>query len=850
MKKRVIKWNLLFFAIGIMILGALCALGSYYFVSMREAMEKQLASEVLELTLQGGHAFDLYLEKDKDLVLNVADNLKKSASDDEENIIATLTVASSEYKEYTAVDANIYVAYSDKAGTSFELSQRLADQFRALGESGIREPYYSAYTGLKMLGYYSRFKFSDGVDGIVQCGFRLTTLAEEFSLTFFDDTGFSYIVGGDGDIYVRSNNKNSNRTFSNIFEFIEISGNSKKNIAEFKKYLANDKTGVMQLTFNGAPHVFVFVPLKSIDGGYFISIIPETSITKNTDSILHTTQGILVMVVIALLMFIAIALVYALMSRKVRKKEAEVRYREELFGMLSNSTSDVFLMLDGTALSVDYVSPNIKRVLGIAPKDVRQNLAALGNLKRDDGVCTEIDDLMAIPLGGTLVCDGERVNNDTGVARWFSETVYRASVDDADKFIVVLSDRTAERQKEYVLKEAIASANAANESKSNFLSNMSHDIRTPMNAIVGLSTLLERDAEKPELVRDHADKISASGRHLLGLINDILDMSKIESGKTTLNVDEIELDDIIDEIKTIIAPQAEAKSQIFEMNIGEGVAGARFMGDRVRINQILLNILGNAVKYTPENGSVRMDINVRPQSNANLIKLRFVVADNGIGMSEEYLKKIFQPFTREETGMTGKTQGTGLGMSITKNLVDLMGGAISVESKQGEGSTFTVDLEFMRCDDAVNEKVHAVLPPTPDIELDGLKVLVAEDNPLNAEILTELLDMSGIKCDVAENGQVAVDMFAVAQPDTYSAILMDVQMPVMNGYEATRMIRASDHPRAATVPIIAMTANAFADDVKNSVDAGMNSHMSKPVDIAKLEAVLKKFIAEERANNR
>ena len=531
------------------------------------------------------------------------------------------------------------------------------------------------------------------------------------------------------------------------------------------------------------------------------------------------------------------------------------------------------------------------------------------------------------------------------------------------------------RSKETV-EQAFQIAEEANQAKSAFLSNMSHDIRTPMNAIVGFAALLARDAENPEKVREYTKKITSSSQHLLGLINDILDISKIEAGKTALNLSDENLVELVEGIDSIIRPQMNAKGHHFDV-YNLGLQHERVVMDRLRLNQILLNLLSNAVKYTPDGGHITLTLEELPQARRQLAQFRFTVEDDGYGMSEEYTKRIFQAFTREEDSVTNKIQGTGLGMAITKNLLDLMGGRISVESQKGKGSKFTVELELHISEEAMDhgfwqksgisrllavddeevicqnvqltmegtgvqvdsaldgrtavemvkrseeegrpyhvvlldwkmpgmdgletarrirqavsqsvpilvltsydwmdieeeardagidafmpkpffltnfrQKMDQLLHPAPEAPqedgeeeeqsvLQGMHILVAEDNEINAEILSELLDMMDATCQVCENGQLVVDAFAKSAPGQYGLVLMDVQMPVMNGYEATRAIRALDHPLAKTIPIIAMTANAFAEDVRDALEAGMDAHVAKPVDIGVLEQTIKSVL--------
>lgn len=361
-----------------------------------------------------------------------------------------------------------------------------------------------------------------------------------------------------------------------------------------------------------------------------------------------------------------------------------------------------------------------------------------------------------------------------------------------------------------------------------------------MNAIVGFTTLLSKDCNNPEKVQEYTKKIAFSSQHLLGLINDVLDMSKIEAGKMKLSPEEEELDEIIENIDILVRPQTMAKKQQFD--IITNVEHKMVIADKLRLNQILLNLLSNAVKYTPQGGHIQLRIQELPQHNHAYANYRFIVEDNGYGMSEEYIKHVFQVFSREENTRINKIQGSGLGMAITKNLVNLMGGSISVKSKKGIGSVFTLDLELCISEKlgwAQQNETHAANEMETQI-LKDMHVLVVEDNEINAEIIVELLKMEGAICRVCENGQEAVDIFEKSGECDLQLILMDVQMPIMNGYEATRAIRNSAHPMAKTIPIIAMTANAFVEDIHDALEAGMNAHVAKPVDMK----ILKKAVMQ------
>ena len=411
----------------------------------------------------------------------------------------------------------------------------------------------------------------------------------------------------------------------------------------------------------------------------------------------------------------------------------------------------------------------------------------------------------------------------------------------------VRQEREAERELyNKQLSEALRAAQIASSSKTTFLSNMSHDIRTPMNAVLGFTALLAKDAENPVKVREYSAKIMASGQHLLSLINDVLDVSKIESGKVVLNYEQFALDDITAALDAIIQPMAKAKNQEFHLEIS-GISHQYFVGDETRINQVLLNLLSNAVKYTQEGGSIWLRITGQEQRSSQYERIRIEVEDNGYGMTPEYLEKIFDAFTRAENSMTNKVQGTGLGMAITKSIVELMGGTIAVSSEVDRGSLFVVELDLRIAEDGTADlhKSGSTAVPTEGYSLEGMRFLAAEDNEINAEILTELLDLEGASCEVAGNGQLALERFSQAETGAFDAILMDVQMPVMNGYDATRAIRALPRSDAAAIPIIAMTANAFAEDEKAALDAGMDAHVPKPLDIELLKRVIQQLVKRE-----
>ena len=397
--------------------------------------------------------------------------------------------------------------------------------------------------------------------------------------------------------------------------------------------------------------------------------------------------------------------------------------------------------------------------------------------------------------------------------------------------------RKSLEQKNVALQLAVQRETKANLAKREFLFNMSHDIRTPMNAIIGFTALAQTHIDDRGQVEDYLKKISVSSQHLLSLINDVLDMSRIESGKVTLEAKPVHLPELVHELRDIVQAVVSKKDLSLTLDT-VGVENEDVIADPLRLEQILINVLANAVKFTPDGGQISLWIVQKDTAPAGYADFEFHIKDNGIGMSEEFQKHIFEQFARERTSTVSKIQGTGLGMAITKSLVDMMGGRITVKSEQGKGSEFTISLRF-----PIGEAKTEQTPPAAKASASaGKKLLVVEDNELNLEIASTLLKEAGFEVDTAENGKVAVEKVEAASADRYDLILMDIQMPEMDGYEATRRIRALPDTKKAALPIVAMTANAFEDDRKNALRAGMNGHIAKPLDIQKLFQVLSELL--------
>ena len=420
---------------------------------------------------------------------------------------------------------------------------------------------------------------------------------------------------------------------------------------------------------------------------------------------------------------------------------------------------------------------------------------------------------------------------------------------------ILVRGMLSERRQHAELAVALDAAEHANRAKTVFLNNMSHDIRTPMNAIIGFTDLAAAHVDEPDQVSAYLAKISVSSQHLLSLINDVLDMSRIESGKVIIEESEVYLPDVLRDLQTIIQSEVADKHQEFHVD-AEGIQHANVITDKLRLNQILLNILSNAIKFTPEGGCISLSVTEEPSDRPDQALFTYRIKDNGIGMSEDFVQTIFEPFTRERTSTVSGIQGTGLGMAITKNVVDMMGGTISVESVEGEGSEFivtlpcqTIEISSKPADGATREVGNVVADESqhsPSIA--GKHILLVEDNLINQEIANAILGEAGLVVDVAADGTEAVATMEAAAAGTYDLILMDIQMPVMDGYEATRRIRALDDPDKAGIPIIAMTANAFEEDRQQAKEAGMDDHLAKPYDVPKMMATLEHYLANgERA---
>ena len=816
----------------------------------------------------------------------------------------------------------------------------------------------------KVHGIYQGFEYD-----AIAIAYENSDIVNVLDISVFDGNAQSFVVHPDGRVVV----DHSSASWGNVYNFFgvlrEHSDMSEKEINELSEKFKEGRTDARLLNLDGRSYYLVYEK-SDIQDWMFLGLVQADIVNDSMNSLQRSTILLVSAVVFCIAAFF-ISLVIQKSRINLKKKDTEIMYRDELFQKLSMNVDDVFLMLDAKTYQADYVSPNVEKLLGITVEQIRKDICVLGKLHPGDVEDPEKKYLEEIQVHEQQEWDLEYVHQKTGEHRWFHNIAMGSEVNGKKKYILVLSDRTSDRKMNQALSEAVRAAETANKAKSTFLSNMSHDIRTPMNAIIGFTTLAVSNIDDKERVRDYLGKILSSSNHLLSLINDILDMSRIESGKIHLEETEVSLSEVLHDLKTIISGQIHAKQLELYMDVMD-VTNEDVYCDKTRLNQVLLNLLSNAIKFTPAGGTVSVRLREYPgtQRGCELYEIR--VKDNGIGMSQKFVQKIFSPFERERTSTVSRTQGTGLGMAITKNIVDMMGGTIEVQTEQGKGTEFiirlplriqpenhriekiaeleglkalVVDDDFNTCDSVtkmlvkvgmrsewtlsgkeavlrarqsveMGDAFHAYiidwrLPdmngievtrqirslgddtpiiiltaydwsdievearaagvtafcakpmfmsdiretlmaaigqkqagaednilPAADLDFRGRRILLVEDNELNSEIAVALLSEYGFRVDTAEDGAEAVEKVKNSTPGDYDLVLMDVQMPVMNGYEATERIRSLDDPSLAGITILAMTANAFDEDKKKALACGMNGFLSKPIVIEELISTL------------
>ena len=659
-----------------------------------------------------------------------------------------------------------------------------------------------------------------------------TDLVDALKISTFDGQASTFAVLPDGRIVV-NNGSEDMENIHNLFALLEKSERlTDGEIAALQEDFLSGNSGSIVFDVDGSPYYLVYEP-ANFQNWTVLGIVPTGVVNSSMNKLQSTTM--LVVSGIAIALAVMLLLLVIQQNRQIlKRKDNELLARDELFSKLSINVDDVFLMMDANDLRVEYVSPNIEKLVGISEQQVLSDIHEIEHLIRTNESVHILDQLSTVLPGEQREWAREYTHQKTGEELWFRVVVFCTDIQGEKKYILDLSDRTKYKKINQRLEDAVHTAENASRAKTTFLNNMSHDIRTPMNAIIGFTNIAMKHDPKPE-VKNCLQKIGESSDHLLTLINDVLDISRIESGKIKFAPIPVDITSVPDTVLSIMQGFLANRNLIFRTNLA--IAETPYvMADAVRIREVLVNILGNAVKFTEDGGTIGFEASYHPGGDDRHIMVRYRITDTGVGMTEEFLEHIFDEFSQEENGARTQYKGTGLGMAITKRYVDLMGGTISVDSKKGKGSTLTVELPMELTDESNVQKQEL---PAANANLMGVKILLAEDNDLNAEIAVVQMEELGIQVTRVSDGKEAVKTFADNPPDTFDIIFMDIMMPKVNGYEATEAIRAmQDHPDAHRIPIIAMTANAFAEDVQASIDAGMNGHLSKPIMMEEIVKVI------------
>ena len=815
-------------------------------------------------------------------------------------------------------------------------------------------------------GNYQGFEYD-----AIAIAYENADIVNVLDISAFNGNAQSYVVHSDGRVVIDHSSESWGKVYNFFGVLREHSKMSEKEILALSEEFKEGHNDAVMVNLDGKNYYLVYEK-SDIQDWMFLGLVNADIVNASMDRLQFSTILLVGAVVLCIAAFL-ISLIIQKSRTSLKKKDVEILYRDELFQKLSMNVDDVFLMLDAKTYKADYISPNVEKLLGFTVEQIQKDIRILAKLHPWDSEDPKKNYLEGIRTSEQQEWDFEYVHQKTGEQRWFHIVAMGSEVNRKKKYILVMSDRTSDRKMNQALSEAVHAAETANRAKSTFLSNMSHDIRTPMNAIIGFTTLAVSNIDDKKKVQDYLGKILSASNHLLSLINDILDMSRIESGKIQLEETEVSLSEVLHDLKTIVSGQIHAKQLELYMDVMD-VTHENVYCDKTRLNQVLLNLLSNAIKFTPAGGTVSVRLRQYPGTKRGSEMYEIRVKDNGIGMSPEFVQKIFSPFERERTSTVSRTQGTGLGMAITKNIVDMMGGTIEVQTEQGKGTEFivrlalriqpehhrtekiveleglkalVVDDDFNTCDSVtkmlvkvgmrsewtlsgkeavlrarqsmelgdafhayiidwrlpdmngieVTRQIRSLGDDTPiiiltaydwsDIEVEaraagvtafcakplfmsdiretllmaigqkqtvtddtilpdagsdfkGRCILLVEDNALNSEIAVEILNEYGFLVDTAENGEVAVEKVKNSVPGNYDLVLMDVQMPVMNGYEATKAIRALDDPALAGITILAMTANAFEEDKKEALECGMDGFLSKPIVMEELLAALQK----------
>lgn len=664
----------------------------------------------------------------------------------------------------------------------------------------------------------------------------LDTLIDDMGLQSFDDQGYLYLTRQNGVTISQSTSEGVPVVFnvSSLFADRGLSCLSQDGLDITDAMETGTESVFLYTDSENVSRYIVMTPVQAMDETlYLFYTVPEAKVNMTMDGFIDYIAMLTAMVIVVFLLLLTVFfLVY---RSRARRYASDVRGRERLLDLIVSETDTVFLLLSRKESKPQYVSSNAARILGTTnfrTEDEHGHIKLISEEQDENETLAHVNNALSVWDGehestSDYLPYGNKLDPHYMVLR-----LYPSRGQD-DECIGIIHDVTAERLREDNLRNALVMADSANQAKTRFLSNMSHDIRTPMNAIINMTRFALDETDDPDKIQTHLHVIQDSSEHLLGLINDVLDMSRIESGEMSLTSEPFDLDDALSDACEIIRPLCLEKHQTFHTD-WSGIRHRDVVGDQLRLGQIVINLLNNAMKFTPEGGHVSFIVD-EPRSLLNdTVSLHLVISDDGIGMDENTLDHLFDPFTRGDDARVRQIEGSGLGLSTTRNLIEAMGGSISVESKPGNGSTFIVDL-FFPIARGTTDVVDRVSQPDDDrYRFEGKHALLVEDNAINQTIASMILQKWGFIVDIASDGEEAVDMFISSADLLYDIVFMDVQMPVMDGYTAARLIRSSEKPDAKSIPIVAMTANVFTEDIERARQAGMDAHIGKPIDPAEV----------------
>lgn len=804
----------------------------------RQNIAYSSASHLIEINRQGKVNLESYLNKDKNVALAIANEIETGAIEGEDRLYSYIDFCKSTWNEddvYIYTEDGVCVnreGVPQNIGTASAFAAEIVQKKTIFRIVKSRTEYAVAVN--------SDMKIRNSHIVAISVVHNLDTIIDDMGLRSFDGLGTIYLTRNNGVRICHSNTASAKNVYNllSVFEPGKLT-NLKKTDTSLQTVMSSGEEGAFLFASgNKDPQYIVLTPVDFMNETLFLfNIVPRETVNQMMNS--YTRDVIILSGAVILLTFLLIAFFLFIYRRKVRSFDSDIRSRERLFDLLVGETKNAFILLKEGAASPVYASSNLSAVF-------QNNIRSLERSGK----------------GYRLICDAENGSStlygiNADLEKWDGKHEYISDyipyvfnsepgylrislypvVSQTNEFVGVVQDMTSEYNHEKDLREALTLADSANRAKTQFLSSVSHDIRTPLNAIINMSRFLQQSIPGNVKAEEQVKVIQQSSAHLLSLINDVLDMSRIESGKVSFVNEPFDMKKTLNDIYEIIRPLCEAKEQTFQFSIH--LEHNFLRGDELRLNQILINILNNAVKFTPENGSVSFGVTELPVIKETEIPFRFVIRDTGIGIREDKLKTIFEPFSRIEDENVRSTEGTGLGLAITKRFIDALGGTVSVESVLKKGSVFTVELTYA---------ADSSLMQSKETETDGsakfsnARALLVEDNEINKEIASTILSDWGISVESSVNGKEAFELFSSKPYGYYDIIYMDIQMPIMNGYDATREIRALGNKYSENIPIIAMTANAFAEDVERARAAGMSAHVSKPIEPKELHKITEKFL--------